>query len=423
MKKFKSKNRNKKNIKPYIILIILSFIFRFIFLNKENHDKIILLSINSITNKVSDTFNTLLMKVASPENIIYASLNKNVKKNELSVFKETDDEYNYENTNTSYVEDPNPVKITKPLIYLYNTHQLEEYSSLMVNDYNVRPNVLMASYMLKEKLLENEIPTIVETANIKKYIQNNGWKYNKSYKASRHFLELSKNKNPSLKYFIDIHRDSLTKDKTTLVHNNKKYAKIMFVVGIEHNNYKKNLELASDLNYKINMKLPGISRGISKKGGRNVNGIYNQDLSQNALLIEVGGIENTIEEIYNTMEVIALVLSETIRSLEWKKEKNPVLITLGVLFIIYLSLFISQSTGYYELKQHNKMMLTNESMKRFEEDIKNGKDISINDYVDTTKKDYSSKVGDIGNKTSTIIQKIMTKGIKTSFGMLGKLLG
>ena len=68
------------------------------------------------------------------------------------------------------------------------------------------------------------------------------------------------------------------------------------------------------------------------------------------------------------------------------------------------------------------MLLTKESMKQFEEDVKNGKDVSLSDYTFVQNRDYSSKVGDIGNKTSSIIESIMTKGIKTSFGVLGRLL-
>ena len=43
---------------------------------------------------------------------------------------------------------------------------------------------------------------------------------------------------PSLNYFIDIHRDSLTKDKTTVVIDDKEYAKVLFIVGLENKNYK-----------------------------------------------------------------------------------------------------------------------------------------------------------------------------------------
>lgn len=40
--------------------------------------------------------------------------------------------------------------------------------------------------------------------------------------------------------------------------------------------------------------------------------IFNQDLSSHAILLEVGGVDNTIEEVNNTMQVIAEVLNEYI---------------------------------------------------------------------------------------------------------------
>ena len=49
------------------------------------------------------------------------------------------------------------------------------------------------------------------------------------------------------------------------------------------------------------------------KEGINVNGIYNQDISSNSVLIEVGGVDNTIEEVYNTMNAIANILYKHIK--------------------------------------------------------------------------------------------------------------
>ena len=63
----------------------------------------------------------------------------------------------------------------------------------------------------------------------------------------------------------------------------------------------------------MNNNYKGLSRGILKKEGINVNGIYNQDFSSNCLLIEVGGIDNTIEEVYNTMDAISNTLSKYIK--------------------------------------------------------------------------------------------------------------
>ena len=105
-----------------------------------------------------------------------------------------------------------------------------------------------------------------------------------------------------------------------------------------------------------------------------------------------------------------------------KKKKNPVIIFISFLFVIYLALFITQSTGYYELKSHNEMLVTKENMKRFERDVESGKDITLSDYVESNKRDYTSNVSELGNKTSSLIEKVMTKGIKTSAQVLARLL-
>ena len=55
--------------------------------------------------------------------------------------------------------------------------------------------------------------------------------------------------------------------------------------------------------------VPGISRGVIGKKGDYVGGIYNQDLAKNMVLIELGGIENTQEEINRTISVSGKVIS------------------------------------------------------------------------------------------------------------------
>ena len=120
------------------------------------------------------------------------------------------------------------------------------------------------------------------------------------------------NKYPSVRLFIDLHRDSLSKSKSTVNINGKECAKIMFVVGKEHENYNKNLELANNLNDRITAQYPSLSRGISLKSGSGVNGIYNQDLSSNIILLELGGNENNITEVLNTIDIISNIIKEYI---------------------------------------------------------------------------------------------------------------
>lgn len=218
--------------------------------------------------------------------------------------------------NISLVNNEEEVKSNEPLIYIYNTHDEEAYYNSYLNPYNIVPDVKLASYYFQERLKDLGIESVVEKRKIKDVLEENGWNYRYSYNASRVYLEEVSKNNPSIKYFIDLHRDSVGKDKTTTTINGKSYARVMFLVGLEHENYQKNLDLATRLNELISQFDSTLSRGIYQKEGPGVNGIYNQDFSSKAILIEVGGQYNTIEEVANTIEVIAKVLKDYLGELE-----------------------------------------------------------------------------------------------------------
>ena len=188
----------------------------------------------------------------------------------------------------------------KPLIYIYNTHQGEEYSPSNYIEFSINPTVMMNDYILEDVFSKKKIGTVVEEASIENILKENNWKYYNSYKASRLLLEEAKKKYPSLEYFIDVHRDSLTRDKTTIMIGDKSYAKILFIVGLENKNYQRNYEFTEKISNKLNEKYPNISKGIYKKSGVGVNGIYNQDFSSHTILIEIGGYENTTVEVLNS---------------------------------------------------------------------------------------------------------------------------
>lgn len=199
-----------------------------------------------------------------------------------------------------------------PLIYIYNTHQTEEYETSTILDYSIKPTVTISNYILEEIFNKNKLYTYVEESNIKEILNKNSWSYSYSYKATRTLLEQRKLEYPTLKYFIDIHRDSITKDKTTVVINNKSYAKILFLIGLENPNYQENLIFTEKLNNKINQKYPNLTKGIYKKGGPGVNGVYNQDFSKYLILVEMGGYQNTPIEVLNSSLALAECFMEVI---------------------------------------------------------------------------------------------------------------
>lgn len=98
--------------------------------------------------------------------------------------------------------------------------------------------------------------------------------------------------------------------------------------------------------------------------------------------------------------------------MEKKKNKGSwVLKLLALLFVLYLSLTIAIQTGYYEAKLSEKTTITNEAMKQFEEDIRQGKDVDIKDYVTDIEKDYSNHTTKAANFFAETVENVMTKGI------------
>ena len=322
------KNKKKNKLKIFLILVIiyLSLSLTFYYSMKNNkmitNEEFIIFLLNNgnanftkdykFTNVINKTVHYILkIDFTNPVSlfngtILNSSSNQNKDDNEfydIDKLKEI----------SSYISDPIKIDEQNPLIYLYNSHQLENYNNYNLEIYGITPNVLMASYLLKEKLNERGLSTIVEDTNLTEFITLNNWSYNNSYKASRIFLLDKKNTYPSLKYFIDIHRDSVNREISTVKISNQNYARILFVVGLEHNKYQKNLDFTNKLNDISNKLYPGLSRGVLKKSGEGVDGIYNQDVNENVILIEIGGIDNNIEEVLNTINALCDILQRYIK--------------------------------------------------------------------------------------------------------------
>lgn len=217
-----------------------------------------------------------------------------------------------------YVEDPIKDVINNPRVYIYNSHQEETYSKEGYIENGITPSVMMASYLLKDNLNKLGIPTTALEGNIIDFMKTNSYTHDYSYIASRYFIEEEIKEN-NFDLIIDLHRDSLKKEGSTININGVDTAKILFVVGLENPNYQKNLVLTEKIENIVKEKYPGLSRGIYKKKGAGVDGVYNQDLNPNMILLEVGGYQNTIGEVTNTTKLMAEVIKTYLENI-WKKK-------------------------------------------------------------------------------------------------------
>ena len=282
MNRFDTRNIKNKVIK-YILVLLIIFSYYFI-LKNTNFLEVIKEEIKHKYNKPKINIEKIKTE------IVYKSLNKIVDLTDINISKNI----SLNNNN---------------LVYIYNTHDTEKYTLPFTSDYSIIPDVTLVSKMLKEYLKNYNIDSYIESSKTKDYLKKNKLKYSDSYEASRYYLE--KNLNNNYKLILDIHRDSLRHKYTLYEKENKKYARILFIIGASNKNYKKNKEVAENLNKRLNDKYKGISRGVTIREDTT----YNQDLNSNIILVKIGGIDNTLEELNNTIEVFSKVINDYIKEI------------------------------------------------------------------------------------------------------------
>ena len=211
--------------------------------------------------------------------------------------------------NENYQEDIPVIKeetFTNPVVYIYSTHPTETFIDDELSAHNIEPNIKAMSEVLKDKLEEIGVPTIVEQGDIPAYLKEHNYNYNQSYSASKYFLEQFLKEKNDIKLYIDLHRDGTAYKNTVTTIGDKRYAKIMFVLGGASTNYDSTVDTSNKINDYFKKYYPSMTRGMYL----HKNSIFNQNMAENMVLIELGGNENKITEVLNTIDVLAQAIKE-----------------------------------------------------------------------------------------------------------------
>jgi stage II sporulation protein P len=209
-------------------------------------------------------------------------------------------------------------------VLIYHSHPYESYNPLLgkksdnPSTSNSAKNVGIVGDFLAEELEKKGVGADHVFEDYMKNVQ--GYNYNYSYKYSRVTVKEALAQYADLNYFIDIHRDSQSYDKTTTTIKGVSYAQIYFIIGHGNPKWRQNEAFANKIHERIEKAYPGLSRGIWGKTTAQGNGEYNQSLSPNSILIEVGGIDNTREELQRTSKVLADMIADVYFN-EQKAEK------------------------------------------------------------------------------------------------------
>ena len=132
---------------------------------------------------------------------------------------------------------------------------------------------------------------------------------NNSYSNSERTVREILSKQKSFDLVIDVHRDAGVPNPTVRI-NGRDVARIAIVVGtaqnipLSHPNFQENLALAYKIKSLCDTMYPGLMRPVQvHKEAR-----YNQHLHPASLILEIGSVENTLDEALLAAEVLANVL-------------------------------------------------------------------------------------------------------------------
>ncbi len=205
----------------------------------------------------------------------------------------------------------------EPLVIIYHTHARESFlPALGVHRY-LRPDqahsddlsvtVVRVGEELAKHLEEQHRIPVLHVRTVHDAQGRLG-----AYQRALRTLEAVKERYPSARIWLDIHRDSQQGDDTTLVVGGQRYARVMAVVGtggdLPHPDWEANLRFARTVLEALETRQPGITLGIYPKPHR-----YNQHISPAALLLEIGGVDNRLEDALATARLLAEVLADIIR--------------------------------------------------------------------------------------------------------------
>ena len=93
---------------------------------------------------------------------------------------------------------------------------------------------------------------------------------------------------------------------------------------------------------------------------------------------------------------------------------------LGIM-ILFLTLYLTTLSNYQEIQNKKQNILTEEALKRFEQDVAAGKEIIASNYL-TNQKEYNNKISSLGLKLSNFIENTYKKIIYKIFKNINNMI-
>lgn len=215
---------------------------------------------------------------------------------------------------SSILENASYTFINSKDIIIYHTHTCESYTPTENYNYPMTDSYRTTDLNFTVSKVGDELSSQLEKYGFN-VIHNKTYhdypSYNGSYGRSLKTLENILSKNRDAEIAIDLHRDAVGSKSNyapSVQIGDEVCAQVMFVIGtdgsgLEHENWRKNLQYAIKVQSIADELYPGLFRPIILRNAR-----YNQHLTTASTIIEVGATGNTLEQCLASMKYVANVL-------------------------------------------------------------------------------------------------------------------
>lgn len=214
-------------------------------------------------------------------------------------------------------------KTKEPQVLIYHTHATESYETGTRDYYDKTFNSRSRDDSVNMNMVGEQIAAYLEAAGIgviHDKTQHDYPSYTGAYENSMKTIQKHLKEHPTIKVVLDVHRDAIqrqdgTRIAPTATINGKKAAQIMIIAGAEKqgditHDFYKNLRFAAYLQTELETAYPGLMRPVAFDYRK-----YNQSASPGALLLEIGGHGNSLEEARYTGELAGKAIAQALLKL------------------------------------------------------------------------------------------------------------
>lgn len=91
-------------------------------------------------------------------------------------------------------------------------------------------------------------------------------------------------------------------------------------------------------------------------------------------------------------------------------------------FFAFLTLYIAGLSGYYEYELHKKVILTEEKIAKFEQDVAAGNMVDLKDYLTEEEVNYATNLSQVGLYLSDNFSIILKNTVEATFSFINRLV-